>query len=494
MTSVKTRIALLLALASPALASAATPAPLADAAERADRTTLSRLLATSPETVNATQIDGMTAVLWAAYRDDTGLARQLVAAGADVRLKNRYGVTPLSLACQNGNAELVDLFLGAGADPNLPLPGGETPLLTAARTGRPLPVHALLVRGARVDEPLAKSEQTPLMWAAIEGHTEVVKVLLAAGANLHARLPSGFDALLFATRGGHVSTVRLLLASGADLDAVTAPSKRTSPKGPPAGTGPLLIAIENGHYELAAEFLDRGADPNDLRSGYAPLHVLSWVRKPDIGEANGEPVADGSGHLSSEELVRRLVAKGADVNLRLTIGGGRFSRKGCTPLLLAADRADTAYVKLLVELGADHLALNVEGGSALMTAAGLGNGADQDEAGTEEEALATVVYLMALGADPNAATENGETAVHGAAYAGFPKVIEYLDAHGARIELWNVPNPQGWTPLRIAEGHRIGNFKPSFETVAALKRIMLARGVEIPPPVEPVKAVGYPQP
>ena len=466
---------------------------LADAVEQRDYAAVKRILAAAPGDVNAVQPDGMTALLWAAYHDEIEPARALLAAGADPKLANRYGVTPLSLACQNGNTELVGMLLAAGADSRRPLPGGETPLLTAARTGHPGPVRALLTADAKVDEALPNG-QTPLMWAASEGHTEVVGLLLAAGADLHARTASGFNAWLFAVRSGRVETVRALLTAGADLNYATAPTGKPVDKQPRAGTSALLVAIENGHFELAAELVDRGADPNDLRSGYAPLHVLTWVRKPDISEGNGDPPPDGTGHFSSEALIRHLVAKGANVNLALTSGPsgpGRFARKGCTPFLLAADRADTAYLKLLTELGADPNARNVEGGTALMTAAGLGAGPDHDEAGTDVEAVEAVAYLISLGADPNAVTTMGETAMHGAGYANFPSVVRYLDAHGAKIEVWNKPNSQGWTPLRIAEGHRIGNFKPDFETIAAFKEVMLAHGVEIPPPMERAKVRGY---
>jgi ankyrin repeat protein len=479
--------------AVPLSVSAGTSPSLAEAAEKRDRAAVKRLLAAAPDAVDAAQPDGMTALLWAAYHDETDQARALLAAGADARVANRYGITPLSLACQNGNAVLVEQLLAAGADPHRALPGGETPLLTAARTGRPGPIRALLAAGARVNDALPNG-QTPLMWAASEGHTAAVQLLLAAGADLHATTPPGYNALLFAVRAGRADTLRALLAAGADLHYVTAPEKKPQGKQPPAGTGALRIAIENGHFELAAELVDLGADPNDLRSGHAALHVLTWVRKPDIGEANGDPPPDGSGRLSSEDLIRHLVAKGANVNLALVEGPappGRFAKKGCTPLLLAADRADLAYMKLLVALGADPYARNVEGGTSLMTAAGLGNGADEDEAGTNDEAVAAVAYLLELGVDPNAVTTKGETAMHGAAYAKFPGVVRYLDAHGAKIEIWNQPNAYGWTPLRIAEGHRFGNFKPSFETAAVLKEIMAARGVEIPPPVPRVEMQGY---
>lgn len=58
-----------------------------------------------------------------------------------------------------------------------------------------------------------------------------------------------------------------------------------------------------------------------------------------------------------------------------------------------------------------------------------------------------------------------------------PKVVQFLADKGAKIEIWNRKNKYGWTPLLIAEGHRPGNFKPSFETIAALQHVMLAAGV-----------------
>ena len=148
--------------------------------------------------VNAPQVDGMTALHWAAYHDDLETAELLVQAGANVKAANRYGVTPLSLACTNGNGAIVELLLKAGADPNAPLPGGETPLMTAARTGALAAVKALLSHGASVDAKDDGAGRRRLMWAAAEGHAAVVQALIEAGADFRARLPSGFTPLLFA--------------------------------------------------------------------------------------------------------------------------------------------------------------------------------------------------------------------------------------------------------------------------------------------------------
>ncbi|MDO8538801.1 MAG: ankyrin repeat domain-containing protein [Opitutaceae bacterium] len=447
--------------------------------------------------VNAAQPDGMTALHWAARHDDLNTAKALLAAGASATAQNRYGVTPLSLACVNGSAAMITLLHQAGADPNAPLRGGETPLMTAARTGKLDAVKALLVRGVDVNARLPQG-QTALIWAAAEGHRAVVDTLLAAGADFRTPLDSGFTPMLFAARAGHTAIVQALLKAGVDVNEATKPAKPAA-KGPRKGTTALILAIENGHFELASLLLDLGADPKDMRSGYTPLHVLSWVRKADRGEdENGLPEPEGSGSVSSEQLIRKLVASGAEVNARLNggpSGGGRIARKGCTPFMMAADTADTPYMKLLLELGADPTIPNAEGCTPIMAAAGLGTRTAEEEAGTEEEAIEAIEYLLGLGADINAVCpERGDTAMHGAAFANFPKVVKFLDAKGAKIEVWNQKNKRGWTPLLIAEGHRYGNFKPSFETIAAIKELMLAHGITPPPPTPQVAVKGYEAP
>ncbi len=483
-------LAFSVALSVPAVASVPSHSVLADAVERRDLAAVRALLADS--NINAAQADGMTALHWAVRHDDLATAKALLAAKANPKAENRYGVTPLSLACTNGSAAMITLLLEAGADVNAALRSGETPLMTAARTGRIEAVRALLARGAAVDTKLP-SGQTALMWAVAEGHTGVVEALLGAGADFRTALTSGFTPMLFAVRSGHTAIVRALLKAGVDVNEPAQPPRNIN-KFLRKGASALTTAVENGHFELAALLLDLGADPNDLRSGYAPLHILSWIRKPDRGEDEGDPVPEGSGALSSEQLIRRLVAKGANVNLRLTggpSGGGRIARKDCTPFMLAADTADTAFMKLLLELGADPTLMNVDNCTPLMAAAGLGTRSADEEAGTEDEAVEAVTYLLSLGADINAVSNHGDTAMHGAAFANFPKVVKLLDAKGAKIEVWNQKNKRGWTPLLVAEGHRFGNFKPSFETIAAIHEVMRAHGLVPPPPTPPVPVKGY---
>jgi len=482
-------LAMLFAASIPA---ASTKSPLADAAEKSDRAAIRALLRQHAD-VNAPQVDGMTALHWAAYQDDLETAKVLIKARANVNATNRYGVSPLSLACVNGNTEFVESLLAAGADPNTTLRGEETVLMTAARTGKVGPAKALLARGAVVDAKERRG-QTALMWAAADGHAAIVELLLQAGADFRSPLPdSGFTPLFFAVREGRTEVVRALLKAGADVNEAMQPRK-PSGKGPRKGTSALILAVENGHFDLALALLEAGADPNDQRSEFTALHALSWVRKPNRGDGDdGDPSPIGSGNLSSLQFVRKLVEHGADVNERLKngkSGPGLYNKVGATPFLMAAGTADAAFMRVLVELGANPLLGNVDNCTPLMTACGIGiGGAAADEtAGTEPEVLEAAQLALDLGVDVNAVDANGETAMHGAAYKNLPRVVQFLADKGAKIEIWNRKNKYGWTPLLIAEGHRPGNFKPSAETVAALHHVMMAAGVAPPTNTTPIAA------
>jgi uncharacterized protein len=466
--------------AAASLFAATSKAPLADVAEEMDKAALRALLSQHAD-VNAAQVDGMTALHWAVFRDDNEAARLLLEAGAKVTATNRYGVTPLSLACTNGNGVMVEMLLKAGADPNTTLPGGETALMTAARTGRVAAVNSLIAHDASVNAREPRSGQMALMWAAAEGNVETIQALLKAGANLHERLDSGYTALLFAVREGRLKAVQALLDAGADVNETVEPHKATGPARPASGAGwpragesALLLAAANAHFELAAFLLDRGADPNAAASGYTALHVVTVVRKPGLGD--NDPAPDGSGNMTSLEFVRKMVEKGANLNARMTksikLGLTGLNTMGATPFFMAAKCADAELMRLLAKFGADPSITNADGSTALMAAAGLGTRSPGEDAGTEDEVLEALQVALDLGADINAIDRNGETAMHGAAYKNSPKAVLFLAAKGAKMDIWNRSNKQGWTPLTIAEGHRFGNFKPSLVTVEAFHKIM----------------------
>jgi ankyrin repeat protein len=471
---------------------------LVDAVRKADKPAIRALLQQHVD-VNAAEPDGSTALSWAAQQNDLETAELLIRAGADVKAASRYGVAPLALACINGNAALVELLLRAGADANTAMPEGETALMTAARTGVAEAVKVLLARHADVNAKESSRGQTALMWAAGEGHAGAVAALIAGGADLRARSGRGWTGLLFASREGRMDAVRALLDAGADVnDAVQPPSggRRGRDAGaagaaaPPAG-GPsaLQLAVSSNHDELGAFLLDRGADPNAAAQGWTALHQVTWMRKP--GQGSNRPGPTGSGNLDSLELVRRLAAHGANLNARMTrraqAGTTAFNMIGATPLLMAARTADAPLMRLLAELGADPQLTNEDGTTVLMAAAGLGVHSPGEDPGSESEALEAVKLALDLGGDVNAIDRKGDTAMHGAAYKQFPSVVQLLADRGAKVDVWNRKNTQGWTPLRIAVGvHRGMNFRFSPATAAVLERIMKAAGVSTVVEPEPV--------
>ena len=450
--------------------------------------TFAAFAAGTPDVASAQQSgmrsDGTTPLHEAAHVDDTQAIARLIAAGADVKAVNRYGVTPLWLAGLNGSAAAIELLLNAGADPNAVLPGGETVLMTAARTGHVGAVNALLRHETSVNAKEGWRGQTALMWAAAEGHAPVIEALVAKGADVHARSNGGFTALLFAAREGQIAATKALLAAGANLnDAIpsTTPIDEpapddTTPGQPEAGLNVFLVATANAHFELAAWLLDQGADPNAAPRGWTALHQISWVRKMGNAGSN-DPAPSGSGNMTSLEFVRKLVAKGADVNARATkqpqMGLTTLNSIGGTPFLLAARTADFELMRLLAELGADPKVPTEDNTTPLMVAAGVGTQNPGEDPGTEPEVLEAVKIALALGNDLNAVDNNGETVMHGAALKHVPSVVRYLAERGARVDVWNRPDKRGWTPLKIAEGVQRGmNIISSPVTAAAIREVM----------------------
>ena len=298
------------------LSGASSIAPLAEAVELGRPQHVRGLLEDGLDP-NGAQADGMTALHWAAHRDNLETAELLLEFGADPDAQNRYGVTPLYLACVNGNGAMVGLLVTAGANPNGVQRGGETVLMTAARTGNVDAVRVLLDHGAEVGAREAVGGQTALMWASAEGHAGVVRLLIKSGASVEARLASGFTPLLFAVREGRIEAMQALLEAGADANDWIRPPANTLSEArgyrgaPPYGASALLIAVENAHFELAARLLDAGADLNAAKTGYSVLHAMARVRNPGVGDNNPPP--DGSGSMTSLGFVREIVRRGADV-------------------------------------------------------------------------------------------------------------------------------------------------------------------------------------
>src|SRR2546428_6871371 len=173
---------------------------VADAVMKGDKAALRTLLQQKAD-VNAPQIDGATALHWAAYRNDLEAADLLIRAGVKVDAANREGVTPLAMASLYGSAAMIDRLLNAGADAKQRGANGETMLMLAARNGTPTVIKRIAGAGADVNAKEPVRGRTALMWAAEQRHASAVKMLLELGADHRAKSgPAGLPRNYMAPR------------------------------------------------------------------------------------------------------------------------------------------------------------------------------------------------------------------------------------------------------------------------------------------------------
>jgi len=410
--------------------------------------------------------------LEAVFRDDVDEVKRLLFQGADIDEYNLYDVSALSLACEFGHTEIALMLITSKDKVDSQRFGLETPLMLAARNGDVVIVKALLAAGAEVDHRDGKG-RTALMWAAAAGNAEVVDVLMESDADVSYHLErEGFSAFHFAAREGKTEVVKRFLDRGFVVNAVMAPKSKGVRK-PRGKMSTLLLAVESAHFELAIELVEAGADPNDQRSGFAPLHAATWVRRTKLGDNPlGDPAPRGSGNVTSLQFVDRMLQRGADVNLRLKDGKADLNSKHATPFLLAAQTADIPLMKLLLNAGADPKIANRDGCTALIAAAEIGTVSVGEEAASEKEVCVAIEMLVELGLDVNALDVNLETPMHGAAYRNYPKAVDLLASLGADPEKWNHKNKFKWSPFDIGHDHRPGSLNPSPPTLAALERAM----------------------
>src|SRR5262245_16702019 len=414
--------------------------------------------------VNARAGDGSTALLWAAHWNALETAGLLIRAGADANAANDFRMSPLSEACTNGSAAFVDLLLKAGANPNTAVATGVPPIMTCARTGSADAIKMLIAGDADVNAKEPSQNQTALMWAAAEHHPDVVRMLIEAKADIRARTKNGFTALHFAAREGDIESARLLLAAGVNINIRSEPDRplsgarteqnanRAATAGgglqPLAGTRalsatasegatPLLVATMRAQVPMALFLLEQGADTNIADAGLAPLHWASatW----ENGTANpvygfDEPMAGITDRQARLQLVRLLLAHGANPNARMTrakpaFTGGYTDPVGATPFLLASSVDDVEMMRLLLAAGADPRLMTATNTTALMAATGL-NHSIGESAVTEQQAIEAVQLLLDLGVSAGGVTTFNENALFGPAYSGWNTLLEMLVEKG----------------------------------------------------------------
>ena len=188
------------------------------AAAADDTATLQRLLAAGVP-VDLRDERGRTALLIATYRDARQAARALVAAGADVNAKDDQDDSPFLYAGAEGRLAILRMTLAAGADLASVNRYGGTALIPAAHHGHVETVRELLATEIDIDH-VNRLGWTALLEAIILGdggpvHSEIVRLLVAAGARVDLADGEGVSPLAHARRRGYGTIVETLEAAGA---------------------------------------------------------------------------------------------------------------------------------------------------------------------------------------------------------------------------------------------------------------------------------------
>jgi ankyrin repeat protein len=397
---------------------------VADAVMKRDKAALRTLIQQKAD-VNATQVDGATALHWAVYNQDSESLDMLLNAGAKADLKSREGVTPLQMASQFGNAKFIDKLIKAGANAKQRGPAGETMLMLAARAGSPDATTVLIAAGADVNarEPLRGT--TALMWAVEQKHPEAVAALLDGKAD-------------FSLKSGGAGVPRSYMARAVDSSRVEA-ANRVRKEATQSGKSyeeQLQIDVANGSVTGV-----RGAGGN----GFGGFNNRNGNQQ---GGQQGQQAAGGRGQ------------------------GGRGGNRGGGAQAGAAQNAGGAGQLVPETDDTDVIVAGLVGsGGGGLTALVLA---------AREGDLESSKLLLQAGADVNQATEYGWTPLLTATNNRHYALSEYLIEHGADV---NKKNKGNWTPLYLATDNRNiegGDFpvpKPDIDHLGYIK-FLLTHGAD----------------
>ena len=508
------------------------------------------LIGAGADLESATRIGAHTALHVAAKEGNGEIVAILAEAGASVGAVTGTGATALHFAAAAGDVRAVSALLEHGAAVDAVEPEwGQTPLMFAAALGRTGAVEALLEAGADatitarvmdlverdiLDRMSERRRRTEI--AAMRGGTDALSYPVESGVAgrtpqastapvtsreeqarqaaqeaLEARRQTGepiplnyadlvgkhggLSAIHLAAREGQTFTVMALLDGGVDIDMPSAADNTT----------PMLMAAINGYFDLVADLLERGADPNLASdAGAAPLYAvlnMHWAPKA----RHPQPLEYEQQETGYLELMRALLEAGAHVDARLnrTLWFTTYNRDllgvdrtGATAFWRATHATDVPAMKLLLEYGADPRLPTIKvprrsfgprddtdhsglppvpiGGPAVYpihAAAGVGYGqgfAGNSHRHAPDGWMPTMRFLVEeLGADVNARDHNGYTAVHHAAARGDNEMILYLVEKGADV---TAVARSGQTTVDMANGP-VQRIQPFVETVALLERL-----------------------
>lgn len=327
------------------------------------------------------------------------------------------------------------LALGlALALPGVAAAAEASPVADAAKQQDVAAIRTLVQKRVDVNTPQPDGA-TALHWAAHWDDAEAVGLLISAGAAVNARNDYDVTPLALAAQNASLAVVERLVAAGADVNAASS-----------TGETPLMTAVRAGSLPVVQALIAAGADVN-VKGGGREQTALHWATAQGRHEIM-QALIDAKADLNARtELRPEFVSfsRGNPQGGRLTgiadhtleSNGSRpglrwINKGGLTALLFAARDGDLAAVKLLTAAGADLDATTGIGETALMLAA-------------HHDHTDVALYLLDQGADPNV-VEAGHTALHFAVARKNLDLVKALIAHKAEVNVRltkGQPDPDG---------------------------------------------------
>jgi len=399
--------------------------------------------------VNARDYDEKTPLMLAAAKNNIEVMRLLLAKGAKPNARDVFGETAL---LQSMESVTTRLLLEKGADPNARLSTGGTALILAATWGREDTVRLLLDHKA---DPNVVNEngRTALSWAAYRPgewfytndppvqYPAIVKLLLERGADPNRGIESGWNAITLAAQDDQAGVVPMMIEASKDKAALLRATARHGQnaivqtilgKGAdingasPDGATALMEAARSAESRTVQLLLDKIADAN--RRDKAGRNALMWACLPPLYALNPDAVSQMTKNLDAT-LTLLLKAK-IDLEAR--------DKQGLTALAIAAAHGHSAAVNLLLARGANADATTQAGNTALHQAAARYGVTDDERAqssysgiGSDADYRQILKDLLKAGVTINARNAAGQTALTLALARGHRDFATALKAAGA---------------------------------------------------------------
>ena len=351
--------------------------PLMAAARAGGAEAVHLLLVHGAQVNHAETSRDQTALMWAVAQQHDEVIRLLLEHGADVNARSR--VRPRLMHADSTNASQYD----QGVVWNR---GGYTALLFAARHGAAGAGRLLVDAGADINDT-APTGASVLTVATHSGHTDFALFAIEAGADPNAA-GAGYGPLHAAILRGDLAVVRALVAAGADVNARVergTPVRRASQDwaiAPQfASATPFWLAAYYQEPEIMRALVDAGADPTlttlerwetvfARAGGTGPPHVVGGFQSPLLAAVRGQHNRGRRFNSSLRnpddnerqtlEAAKLVIAYGADVN--------HADREGTAPIHVAARQNYATVIQLLAEHGADLTLKNGRGQTPLTIA------------------------------------------------------------------------------------------------------------------------------